>query len=232
MRSTVGNYRTENIVTRGLVLHLDAGNPNSYYGPSNSTVWKDLSGNANNGTLVNGPTFNDRAFVFDGVDDYVDCGDILPLGFQNFTINIWIYRRDGIVGEYIFSKGSAAAGVAGSSFYMVNGSTYVRFSATDSTPTRSSNIEHSGITTNQWYNFSYTYDGFTLSGYRDGSNLKTNTSILGPILYINQPIKIGTHTYGSACPQMDVGFFSIYNRALSPTEIQQNYNALKSRYGL
>ena len=64
------------IVTSGLVLSLDAADKNSY--PGSGTTWADLSGNTNNGTLTNGPTFssaNQGSIVFDGVDD--SC--ILPL---------------------------------------------------------------------------------------------------------------------------------------------------------
>lgn len=60
------------IVRSGLVLHLDAANVKSY--PGSGTVWKDLSGDGNNGTLVNGVTYNSNnkgGMVFDGVDDSV-----------------------------------------------------------------------------------------------------------------------------------------------------------------
>ena len=230
--STVGSYRGPNIVTRGLVLHLDAASPNSYYSPNGGTVWKDVSGNGNNGTLVNGTTFSNDAFVFDGVDDHINCGDILPSGSQNITISIWMYKFDAVVGDYILSKGTASDGTAGSTFYIVNGSTYVRFTATDTTPTRSTNVEHYGINLNQWYNFTYTYNGSTIVGYRDGANPVTNTSISGPLNYLNQPILIGTHKYGSRYPQMDIGSFSLYDRALSAQEVLQNYNATKDRFGL
>jgi hypothetical protein len=60
------------IVTDGLVLSLDAGDRNSY--PGSGTTWRDLSGNNNSGSLVNGPTFNSAnqvSILFDGVNDYV-----------------------------------------------------------------------------------------------------------------------------------------------------------------
>lgn len=63
------------IVTQGLVGHWDAGNPYSY--PATGTTWTDLSGNGNNGTLINGPTFSaDRGggIVFDGTNQYVNFG--------------------------------------------------------------------------------------------------------------------------------------------------------------
>jgi len=60
------------IVTDGLILNLDAGWYPSYSG--SGTTWKDLSNNGNDGTLINGPTFNSLNggyIVFDGASDYV-----------------------------------------------------------------------------------------------------------------------------------------------------------------
>ena len=71
----MGLSHSPNIVTDVLVLCLDAANRRSYPGSGNS--WLDLSGNGNNGTLTNGPTYssaNGGSLVFDGVDDYVNCG--------------------------------------------------------------------------------------------------------------------------------------------------------------
>jgi hypothetical protein len=62
-----------NIVTSGLVLNLDAANPRSYPPPYNGVTWTTLAG-SNNGTLINGPTFNSSnggSIVFDGVNDYI-----------------------------------------------------------------------------------------------------------------------------------------------------------------
>ena len=66
-------YRIDNnlYVKDGLVLDLDAGNPLSY--PGTGTTWTDLSGNNNNGTLINGVGYNSDnggSLVFDGVDDH------------------------------------------------------------------------------------------------------------------------------------------------------------------
>ena len=64
-------HHSPRIVTSGLVLALDAADRNSY--PGSGTTWTDLSGNANNGTLTNGPTFNSAnggSIVFDGTNDF------------------------------------------------------------------------------------------------------------------------------------------------------------------
>ena len=84
----MATYYSPKIVTDGLVLALDAANRKSYN--SGSTTWYDLSGNNNNGTLYNGPTFNSAnsgSIVFDGVDDYST--SFISSPGSNFTISFW-----------------------------------------------------------------------------------------------------------------------------------------------
>jgi len=87
---TLGSYQTPGIVTSGLVLNLDAGNSYSYPTPYNSTSWTDLSGNNNNGTLMNGVGYNSAnggALTFDGVNDYVDF--VAPNLTTSLTVEMW-----------------------------------------------------------------------------------------------------------------------------------------------
>ncbi len=79
------------IVRTGLVLDLDAAQPLSYGGTG--TTWNDLSGNGNNGTLTNGPTYdssNGGSIVFDGVDDK-STTNITSFG-NNTTWEAWVNR--------------------------------------------------------------------------------------------------------------------------------------------
>lgn len=76
------------IVTDGLVLALDAADTNSY--TSGSTTWRDMSGNGNNSTLTNGPTFdsgNGGSIVFDRVDDYANF--YAPNLTTTTTVEMW-----------------------------------------------------------------------------------------------------------------------------------------------
>ena len=78
------------IVTNGLVLSLDAADRNSY--PGSGTTWRDMSGNGNNGTLTNGPTFssaNGGSIVFDGTNDYATT-NYIPLFVNDFCISFWV----------------------------------------------------------------------------------------------------------------------------------------------
>ena len=96
------------IVTNGLVLCLDAGNPRSY--PGSGTAWYDVSGNNKTGTLVNGPSYNSSnggSFVFDGVDDYVNVNNFnVSHGTSNFTYSCWAYLSGKPSLGTIFENGS------------------------------------------------------------------------------------------------------------------------------
>ena len=76
------------IVTDGLVLNLDAANRRSFV--SGSTVWYDLSGRGNTGTLNGGAGFNSAnggSITFDGIDEYVSL-PTLPV-LTSFTVEMW-----------------------------------------------------------------------------------------------------------------------------------------------
>ena len=91
------------LVQNGLVLALDAADKLSYLGTG--TVWYDLSGNANTGTLTNGPTFsqaNGGAIVFDGVDDYVNIPyNSIFNSSTTFTVDFW-FKSNNIAPEQVF----------------------------------------------------------------------------------------------------------------------------------
>ena len=92
------------IVRDGLVLLLDAANPKSYL--SGSTTWTDLSRSGNNGSLINGPTFNTGSggnIVFDGVDDYVSIPDMVLNNYTNFTVSNWVKFNQASKYEVIWS---------------------------------------------------------------------------------------------------------------------------------
>jgi hypothetical protein len=90
----MGLAHSPSIITQNLVLCLDAANPKSY--PTTGTTWTDLSGNGNNGTLVNGVgynTANGGALVFDGADDYITSLFATTSG-QAVTYAGWLYSTE------------------------------------------------------------------------------------------------------------------------------------------
>ena len=228
-----------NIVTNGLVLYLDAANTLSY--TSGSTVWNDLSGNSNSGTLVNGPTFssgNAGSIVFDGVDDIVDLGinTIGPLlnGTTGISLSSWI-NPSSLIGErsIIFIGIDGLATLATIQFQNNTLKVGGRSIKTDSFQ----NTMYSYATLNVWINFvgilNYTLDKLYI--YLNGNLVReTNVTFNSSILVSGTPTisdKIGAYTnilYTSG----KISNTQIYNRALSADEILQNYNVTKGRFGL
>ena len=215
------------ISLNGLVLCLDAANSKSY--PGSGTVWTDLSGNGNTGTLTNGVGYNSGnggSLSFDGVDDYVNLGgnsllDNTINGSTNWSILYWIkYTQDG----RIFDCGNLGSDPTGA-FELNTTSITV-----NNIPSSSSSLSASLISSN-WNFITLTKNSSRLhSWYLNG--VFSNSSTTTDNYTVNEQIwKIGrralstTSMYGGNIAQV-----SIYNRALTAAEIAQNYNALKSRY--
>jgi len=205
-----------NMVTDGLVLYLDAANTKSYV--SGSTTWTDIAA-GNNGTLVNGPTYssaNGGSIVFDGVDDYASIPDI---NFTTSTIDIWVYINaygaGGTVFIYQSSNGfeiwSDRAGL-------------IRYNKNSGTNLTSG----PGFTLNSWNNIVATSDGSVNRLYLNNANIgSTNGGI-----FDNTSGDIRISSYGGYLINGRCSVLKMYNRALTTSEITQNYNATKTRFGL
>jgi len=230
-----------NIVTNGLVLYLDAANYLSYV--FGSTTWRDLSGNTTNGSLNNGPTYNSGnagSIVFDGVDDYVSIPNFIRTGL-GFSGTIEIITN--CTGSLIFNERTDNNG--GDGYLLVTtGSTLsvgvnslnappYAFFLTSSIAGNSNQINH--------YMTSYTIP--TSTGTIDGilgtngqfQTLTSSISVGGPTTNFTT-VDIGRHRnyiYGSTfCSPGRIFIVRIYNRRLTQSEMLQNYNATKGRFGL
>jgi hypothetical protein len=228
----VGVYGGPEIVESGLVLALDAANSKSY--PGSGTTWTDLSGNGNNGTLVNGPTYsstNGGSFSFDGSNDYVDCGNNSSLSVgNNITANAWFYINSTASYQVILGK---VAGDFSLGWEMVNSSGTFRLifrpSATQI------NLSVGSLSVGKWYMGTLTYDNTTARLYLNGVQTGSTTTG-GPVtLNSTQILTIGRRdpaASGAAYFNGNIAQTTIYNRALSATEIQQNFNATRSRFSI
>ena len=228
------------IVTDGLVLNLDAANRRSFV--SGSTVWNDLSGRGNTGTL-NGPTggvpsyssANGGSIQFDGTDDYcvTNSSNIWDLS-DNLTIECWIYMTSntgyrGIFGTFNGNNGYAPYN--GYSFVSPGGDTKWCFLVAFTDNTIKYIYSDNNYTLNKWTHLVGTVGGGYSRFYVDGvlqiDNSTKNVKSPG-----NVPLIMGRYYYN-----IDSLYFAgristckIYNRALSATEVLQNYNTLKNRY--
>lgn len=226
----VSNIDYPGIVTSGMVLNLDAGFVSSY--PTQGVSWRDLSGNGNNGDLVNGPTFNSAnggSIVFDGSDDGVNINS-----FSNTNVTteafVWLNNNQNtkiFVSNYTQISSPTGFGIGISDF---NDNIAKWFTGNLGT----TNTLYSTTTLNnqQYYHVVGTYDGTNKVLYINGvaessvviSNIINNTSTLGSVGYLRY---LNNQQFNGR-----IGVARIYDRALSASEVLQNYNAQKSRFGL
>jgi hypothetical protein len=226
------------IVTDGLVLCLDAANRKSY--PGSGTSWTDLSGLGNNGTLTNGPTFssiNNGSIAFDGSNDYTAINNSTSL--SNFTNKLTIE----ICCEYITTSGGAADGYPsilmkttdanwnnGFGFYWFNNEFNFFINNWDT-----NRVSYSVTGTIPVAHFCGVYDGTSMTLYRNGLITSTKAYNINISNSTNQLfIGSGTLALNSASYFTNSKVYNtkIYNRALSAIEVQQNFNALRGRYGI
>lgn len=226
----------QEIVTNGLVLHLDAAQLRSY--PGSGTTWTDLSGNGNNGTLTNGPTFNSSnggLIVFDATNDYVSTSYFGNDSNTSYTFSVW-YNPLNSVTTYPLQRGRDGMGAGWSLLLGSDNSSGNRYRAgvvkTDSGVVSYVTRSTSTMVLNQWVYLTgvwinnnsinlYVNGVFNSSVSGSGTVLRTSTDgwVLG---------SLGTAGYSN----IQISFAQIYNRALTSAEILQNYNATKSRFGL
>jgi hypothetical protein len=222
------NKDYNNIVTNGLVLNLDAGFTPSY--PTTGTTWYDVSPSGNNGTLINGPSFNSENYgsiVFDGVDDYVSVTKQTALvNASQFTLMASMKRRTSSSKMICYQGADAQNDV---SFELWNdGAAY--FEVGNNT----NSYATIGNTSTDWQYLTMVFDGTQtgnsnrLKCYINGSLLSvsyngTIPSTSGPS---NSVFSIGnSQGIGGNYSDGNISQVLIYNRALSTTEVLQNYLA-------
>ena len=215
------------IITDGLVLCLDAGNSASY--PGSGTVWNDLSGNGNNGTLTNGPTFssaNKGSIVFDGTNDYVNTTFNSQL--NNFTAHVWFKSTVRTNYARLLDKNYQTG------FFMGRPDA-VSSNTWSAGVKQSSNFSTLSLNDALWNFMAMTRSGTSLTTYANGI-INTNTTTCGSGTIDTTYLSIGA-TINDGGGQRDwlngnISQVLIYNKVLSTSEILQNYNATKGRYGL
>jgi hypothetical protein len=226
------NRDYEGIVTNGLVLNLDAGFTPSY--STSGTTWYDLSYNGNNTLLTNGPTFNGSnggSIVFDGINDYVDF-NVPSLG-TIVTVEMWCKIDSGYSGKMFFGWNNYDVWCQGGNLG------YNTFNS-DVYGISSSSVSSLGLV-NNWKHYifemrsdvSYTNNKIYINGLSQTLSQQLSSENSGSRNFSNGNGRISAprSANGYNMP-MSCAAFKVYNRALSSTEVLQNYNAQKSRFGL
>ena len=247
------------IVTDGLVLCLDAGNPKSY--PGTGTSWYDLSKTGAVATAVNGPTFNTDKFYFDGTNDYFYLDDSLYYGggstLSEMSVFAWIITSYNTAGSALGDNGADNGNWSILDFdrseaftFTINGTGEIQMCG-DSTNYGGFDAQYDLIGTNKYNDGNWHYIGWTFSVanqkivmYADGEidrtfNANGSMSALGA----------GSKRYGligdgseaasvngggnAEYYQGTIASLQFYNsKALTADEVAQNFAALRGRFGI
>jgi hypothetical protein len=210
-------------VSTNLIRSYNINNQQSYSGTGSNLG--DVSGNAVNGTLVNGVGYNSSnggSLVFDGNDDYVS----FPSGFSttdNLTYEAWVNPLDLSGFRVILNHDGWSTGYI--HFQFANNSLQFALNGeSDMSSTYS-------FTANNWYQVAavYSKSAKTISFYVNGT-LTNTENYNNPPSITNTNLKMGAWD-GSRFFNGKIGLVRIYNSALSASDILTNFNGSKSRFG-
>lgn len=214
------------ISSNGLLLYLDALNPSSYV--SGSTTWYDISGNKNNCTLNNGPAYSTDGGVslsFDGTDDTGTIASSSTLSVTTaVSICAWLKLGNGVNNYARFMLKNPGwdyyLGIRGSDSFTI------WYSQVKTWVAGNSFVYNNG----PWANVVFMYDsaegGNNMRCYVNGA-LRLQTSTTGNFTAGASTFTVATNSFTGW-----MGNVSLYNRALTASEVTQNYNAFRRRFGL
>jgi len=224
------------IITDGLVFVVDAADKNSY--PGSGTAWTDLSGRGNHGTFSATPTTSTSgggSIVFDGTDDKCTLPAASFVAGNAVTVSLWYKGRSPNNASFTFYIGKGNSRYYSCHIPWSNGTIYFDHMGHQGSSRLS---QYGGNTSHGWHNWVFLTDSSSPQKqhiYKDGS-LWTSDADAVSISEDHDTAIIGSYgTADGSSSNYDNGTYSsvsFYNRALSTSEITQNYNALKGRFGL
>ena len=201
----------------------------------NGTRWSDIVGK-NNGTLTNSPTYNSSnqgSLLFNGTSNYLTLSSSVgAFGSGNFTISCW-WKSNGSQSNYvaIIEQGFTGSPANGAWAFKVS-HTSGDFNFTYYNSGISDNLSSYNPNDGVWHNLVAVRTGTTLTLYRDTVSVKTITLPTGFSFGEGSPVFVGYNPRDSSYLKGYLPILQVYNRNLSSSELQQNYNALRGRYGI
>jgi hypothetical protein len=225
------------------VLCLDAGSQKSYSG--SGTTWTDLSGNSNNGTLVNSPTYdssNYGSIVFNGTNQYSTTTNTALINpADNFTVECWFNFT-------ALPTGGNFATIFG---HYNGGGMFIKTDANQSNKLsidgRNGNVAVGYFTlqttivpqTSTWYCFCATFSGVTITPYVNGAAVSFVYLAGGTGGVLNGAGTFAVNIAWLVGQVQGVGYFNgkiacckVYDKVLTATEIATNFELLRGRYGI
>ncbi len=214
-----------------LVLNLDAGNRASYAGTG--TTWIDLSGNNLRCSLVSGPTYAGTGvstyFSFDGTNDYVDIPTTLSVNASSFTYEAVFRITTGADGNTLLNLNYTFP----NSGYIVRQTTGNNLIIYSDNGAETSISSAGTISNNTTYHLTVVQSGGSCSIYFNGTLDKT-ASLANPVLTTSNATYLGRRGAPSFGAQLagNIYLTKLYNRALTASEVLQNFNSVRSRYNI
>jgi hypothetical protein len=245
--SSFGNFRRDrspnnpSVIATDIVFNVDAANSLSY--PGTGTTWTDISGNANNATLVNSPTYDTTyggSIVFYGTNTSAIVTNPAVLRNQNFTISTWIYPLTQTAAIITIADFHHAGSPFQGWVIQSEGATSDRkyyLAYWDGSAFQPAGNFGGGkgiqITNGTWQNFVYTKNGTSVIGYLNGEQVFTATAGNANVSYLDsRQLRIGNCVTINRPFNGNIATTQIYSRALSSSEVIQNFNATRARYGV
>jgi hypothetical protein len=220
-------------VTSNLRLYYDPSNPSSY--PGTGTTINDLSGNGLNGTMSN-ITYTSPYFTYNGTSSQVSVADnvLLEPGSGDWTMEVWVNQsvlgNDVVLGK--FNNGGLSANVSYS--IRTTNTTYYTQIGNGIGVVNSTN--YTG-TIGTWYQLVYVFTNVasnTLQTFVNGVSIGSAAHSLASVLNSVNPLYIGSYNGGEYPQWFDgkIGITRLYDASLTSSQVLQNFNADKSKYGL
>jgi hypothetical protein len=219
------NYNPK-IVTENLALALDAGNPKSY--PGSGSTWYDLSGNSNNATLYNSPTFSGGIVSWNGTSQYAEISaNETSLSFKTEqTVIIWMRHniQSGRRNPWDQAYGGYGTWTHEQGLYI-----HYYYGSAGSNTTPYTAVRSATVTRNEWTMMAVTRNSSVVNWYENGTqSSSTSTAYTSPLTTNNIRISRGYAGYWEG----DMLQVLAYTRALSASEILVNYEATRGRLGV
>jgi len=218
------------LVSNGLVMHLDAANVKSY-APS-ATTWIDITNNNYNGALYSGITFNsdNKGSLYLNGTSYIEIlNSESDFNLPVLTYSGWLKNTSGsLFWDRVMSKKLNYTDNNGYEISLATGTDstlYIGGSSGTFGTITGINWINSG-----WHNLVIIFSGSTVSAYIDNSYKgQANIASIQPN---SRTLKLGRIDGEIGLTQWrgNMAHIMIYNRALTASEISQNYYSLKSRF--
>jgi hypothetical protein len=218
------------VVTNGLVFNFDARNIKSY--PGTGTACYDLAGQTTVGETVNSPTFNANGYFSFATDDYIRFPNSTALDVQTFTIEVWVRTNATSQNGFWFEKGTVNSQY---SLFQEGGGIVCRINNTTGSVNTINPATATYMNTTNWYQVVFTFTSGSQICYINAVQVGTGTTV-ATLATNTGGMSIGA--YGGYTGSRgyfyngDQSIAKVYNRVLTPNEVQQNFNATRSRYGI